>query len=101
MSDELIRFAYTDKKISAWGGMRIMKELLVRSGVLDCLKELDLPKPGSNAGYDPIAVLESFMVCVWLGGVRFAHTAFVRFDEVLKEIFGWKRVVPQGALAST
>ena len=69
-----------------------MKEVLERSGVREQLKRLDLPQPGSNCGYAAIDILESFMVCVWLGGVRFSHTAFVRFDEVLKEIFGWKRV---------
>lgn len=91
-SKSLLKFEYTEKNISAWGGMRLMKEVLNKSGVREKLKELDLPKPGSNSGYKAIDIIESFMVCVWLGGVRFSHTAFVRFDEVLKEIFGWKRV---------
>ncbi len=90
--ESLIKFEYTEKSITAWGGMRLMKELLNKSGVREKIQELDLPKPGSNSGYNAIDIIESFMVCVWLGGVRFSHTAFVRFDEVLKEIFGWKRV---------
>lgn len=51
-----------------------------------------LPQPGSNRGYDPVEVVESFWVCVWIGGLRFAHTAMVRFDETLKQIFGWQKV---------
>ncbi|HMN25497.1 MAG TPA: hypothetical protein PKE38_13415, partial [Ignavibacteriaceae bacterium] len=82
----MIKFEYTEKSITAWGGMRLMKELLNKSGVREKIQELDLPKPGSNSGYNAIDIIESFMVCVWLGGVRFSHTAFVRFDEVLKEI---------------
>ena len=72
--------------------MRLMKEVLDKSGVREKLEEIDLLKPGSNIRYKSIAIKESFMVCVWLGGVRFSHTALDRFDEVLKEIFGWKRV---------
>jgi len=49
-------------------------------------------KPGSNCGYDPIVMIESFWVNVWLGGVNFSHTAMVRFDDGLKKIFGWKRL---------
>lgn len=88
----LIKFEYTERNITAWGGMRLMKELLERSGVKQKFQSLDLPKAGSNSGYNALDIIESFMVCVWLGGVRFSHTAFVRFDEVLREIFGWKRV---------
>lgn len=36
--------------------------------------------------------MESFLVCVWVGGARFSHTAMVRFDEVLCRIFEWKKV---------
>lgn len=46
----------------------------------------------NNRGYDPAQVVKSFWVNVWLGGVRFSHTAIVRFDEALKDIFGWKRI---------
>ena len=51
-----------------------------------------LPECGSNRGYDPVKMVESFLVCVWVGGVRFSHTAMVRFDEVLCRMFGWSKV---------
>jgi hypothetical protein len=87
-----IPWGYSSKPVSAWGGMRMMKELIDNSGIKKKLKELPLPYPKSNRGYDPISVIESFWVCVWLGGARFSHTALLRFDEVLKTIFDWKRV---------
>lgn len=87
-----IPWEYTSKTVSPWGGMRLMKELVDKTEVLEKLNELPLPRPGSNRGYDPLDVISSFWVCVWLGGARFAHTALVRFDKVLKDIFEWSRV---------
>jgi hypothetical protein len=34
-------------------------------------------------------------VSVWIGCFKFSHTAVVRVDETLRQIFGWKRV-PSG-----
>lgn len=87
-----IPWDYTSKPVSAWGGMRLMKELIDKAGVLKKLEELPLPSPQSNRGYKPQDIIVSFWVCLWLGGLRFSHTALVRFDEVLKDIFGWKNV---------
>lgn len=87
-----IPWEYTSKPVSAWGGMRLMKELIDKTAVLEELKTLPLPYPKSNRGYNPLTVIESFWVCVWLGGARFAHTALIRFDKVLKDIFGWDKV---------
>jgi len=87
-----IPWEFTDKKVTAWGGMRMFKEFVDRTGVRDKLTQIGLPQPMSNRGYNPVQLIESFWVSVWLGGVRFAHTAIVRFDEALKAIFGWKRV---------
>lgn len=87
-----IEWEFTDRKVTAWGGMRLFKEFLDRIEIRKILNESGLPSPGSNCGYDPIQVVESFWVSVWLGGVRFSHTAMVRFDDALKEIFGWKRL---------
>ncbi len=69
-----------------------MKWMLDKAGIIEMLMELPLPPPRSNLGYDPIHTIESFWVSVWLGGAKFAHTEHLRFDEVLKKIFNWKRV---------
>jgi hypothetical protein len=91
-SGKNIDWEYSSKPVSSWGGMRLMKEMLDRVGIREKLSELPLPASGSNRGYAAVDIIESFWVSVWLGGVRFAHTAYVRFDEVLRKIFNWKRV---------
>ena len=87
-----IDWEYSSKPVTSWGGMRLMKEMVDKVGFREIFAELPLSKPGSNRGYNPIDIIESFCVSVWLGGAKFAHTAYVRFDEVLREIFNWKRV---------
>lgn len=80
---------YTDEEVTAWGGMRLMKEVLERSGVSEQLKELPLPVPGSNRGFDPRLIVESFFLNVWMGCDRMAHTEVLRHDATLKSLFGW------------
>lgn len=85
-------FQFTDKPVTPWGGLRLVQEMLLRMKFRDALRASGLPQPGSNHGYDPVVMMESFLVCVWIGGVRFSHTSVVRFDHALCEMFGWKRV---------
>jgi hypothetical protein len=87
-----IAWEFTDKKVTPWGGLRPFKEFLDRTNIRKVLEESALPLPGSNRGYNPVDIIESFWVGVWLGAVRFSHTAMVRFDDALKEIFGWKQL---------
>jgi len=85
-------FEFTDKPVTPWGGLRLVQEMLLRMNFREALASSGLPEPGSNRGYDPVSMMEAFMVCVWIGGVRFSHTSLVRYDSALREIFGWKRV---------
>lgn len=85
-------FRFTDKPVTPWGGLRLVQEMLLRMNFRDALRASGLPEPGSNRGYEPAMMMETFLVCVWIGGVRFSHTSVVRFDEALRDIFGWKRV---------
>jgi hypothetical protein len=87
-----ISWEFTEKEVTAWGGMRMFKQFYDQTGIREELRRVALPTPGSNAGFDPVVVIESFWVSVWIGGSRFAHTAMVRFDNALTKIFGWKRV---------
>mgnify|MGYP001550653752 CR=1 FL=1 len=57
----------------------------------DILRSVDLHEPGSNRGYDPVDLVEGFICSVILGSKRLAHTGMIRTDEVIREIFGWKR----------
>lgn len=87
-----LKIAFTDKEITPWSGMVFMKKLLDQTGILSRLISYDLPEQGSNRGHNPIQLLTCFMVSVWCGANRFEHLEVIRFDEVLRKIFGFKRM---------
>jgi hypothetical protein len=86
------KIVFTDKEISAWGGMIYLKRLMEKSGILNFLSGLDLPSQGSNRGYSPLQLIQSFWLSVWCGANRFMHLEVLRVDETLKKLFGWKRM---------
>ena len=83
---------FTDKEITPWGGMAIMKRMLDHLGFDAALRQADLPQPGSNRGYRPEQLITQFMLSVWCGANRFEHGEVTRHDPVLKKIFGFKRM---------
>jgi DDE family transposase len=87
-----MKHEYTDKMVTPWGGMKEMKDLIDKTGIREKLAELQLPEGKSNNSIDTIDIIESFWVSIWIGCYRFSHTAVVRVDEVLRQIFAWKRV---------
>jgi len=86
-----LEYKYSDKRISPWGGMRLLQELYVRCGLREKIASLDLPKPGSNRGYQASDLIEGFIMSVILGAKRLSHTGSLRHDTVLPEIFGWSK----------
>ncbi len=94
MSKEIWGMAYefTDKEVTAWGGMRLMQEMLNRLNFDKAVKAAGFEEPGSNRGYAAAEVVSSFLVSIWTGGARFSHAGLLRFDEALKKIWGWKQV---------
>src|SRR5262252_2831936 len=85
-------WCFTDKQFTRWGGLRIFEELLRRLGWQEVLAQAPLPCPRSNRGIEPVLMVQAFLVTIWTGGGRFAHTALVRFDEALRSIFGLSQV---------
>lgn len=85
-------WVFTDKRFTAWGGLRVVEEMLNRLAWSQTLAKAPLPKPRSNRGIDPVLMVQAFLVTIWTGGGRFAHTALVRFDEALRSIFGLRQV---------
>ena len=71
-----VPWSFTDKQFTPWGGLRIFEEMLRRLGWEQALARAALPQPGSNRGIDPVLMVQSFLVTIWTGGGRFAHTAF-------------------------
>ena len=85
-----IDYEYTDKDITAWGGLRLVQELMERIDFRGMLDEAGLPERGSNRAYDSSTIIEGFIVSVILGAKRLAHSGTIRHDEVIRKIFGWK-----------
>jgi hypothetical protein len=85
---EGLPWRFTDKRFTAWGGLRVLEEMLRRIGWPQALASLPLPEPGSNRGCCPVMIVQAFLVTIWTGGARFAQTALVRYDEALRSIFG-------------
>jgi len=89
---EGLEWRFTDKQYTAWGGLRLVEEMLRRIGLTEALRRSGMPEPGSNRGCDPVEVMQAFLVSIWVGATRFAHTALVRFDRVLQEMFSLEGV---------
>ena len=86
---------YSDKQVTPFGGMVLMKEFIDQLGIDEYLEELDLPRPGSNRGYKAQEVIESFWVNIWTGASRYNHCNNLRQDEVLKKIFAYQAMPSQ------
>ena len=92
-------FEFSDKKVSAWGGLRLVSELFERADVRGMLSGLPLPQPGSNRGYAPETIIESFMVGAYVGAERLSHVELLRHDDTVKEIFGWRQTPTASTLS--
>lgn len=87
-----VELAFTDKEITAWGGMGLMKRMLDRIGFESALDACGLPQPKSNRGYEPTQLIVQFMLSVWCGANRFEHGEVTRHDPVLKKLFGFEHM---------
>jgi len=86
---------YSDKQVTPFGGMSLMKRFIDQTGIRDFLNALDLPAPGSNRGYDPKQIVESFWLGIWTGASRYIHCDWLRYDKTLHDIFGWDEMPSQ------
>lgn len=87
-----LRIEFTDKEITPWGGISLLKQLLERCGIDRVIASLPLPTQGSNRGYKPLQLLTAFFVSVWCGACRFEHLEVTRQSEVLRQMFGWNQM---------
>ena len=83
---------FSDKEITAWGAMALMKRMLDHMEFDQALAGAGFPQPGSNRGYAPEQLITQFMLSVWCGANRFEHGEVTRHDPVLKRIFGIARM---------
>ena len=86
---------YSDKAVTPFGGMSLMKRFIDKVGIREYLQELPLPEPGSNRGYDPAQIIESFWLGIWTGASRYIHCDWLRYDKVLQDIFKFENMPSQ------
>ena len=56
---QLIPYEYSDKKISPWGGMRLIKEFYDGVGLYQKMRSLPLHESGSAIGYSHYEVIKA------------------------------------------
>lgn len=86
---------YSSQKVTPFGGMRLMKDLLDKLQIREFLKTLDLPARGSNRAYPAHEIIEGFWLSIWTGASRFIHADWLRYDTTLQQIFGFKKMPSQ------
>ena len=86
---------FSDKKVTPFGGMSLMKRFIDSLGIRDKLRDLHLPQGQSNRAYRPEHIIESFWLSIWTGASRYIHADWLRYDTVLQEIFGFKDMPSQ------
>lgn len=67
--------------------MKLLKNFIDHLEIFSYLKQLNIPKPNSNAGYDPNILILGFWLSIFTGGNRFSHTDWLRYDATLQSIF--------------
>jgi hypothetical protein len=82
---------FSDREVTSWGGMAILKQMLDSMNFQQALTSWDLPQPLSNRAYSSEQLIEQFIVSTWCGASRFAHAEMVRLDPTLTKIFGWQK----------
>lgn len=58
---------YSDKNVTPFGGMSLLKRMLDKVGIVPQLSSLAFPIPGSNRGYSPEELILSFWLGIWTG----------------------------------
>jgi hypothetical protein len=83
--------SFTGREVTAWGGLALLKQMLDSLGFRQAVASWDLPAPNSNREYDPVQLIEQFVVSIWCGACRFAHAETVRMDNTLTRLFDWPK----------
>jgi hypothetical protein len=82
-----LKIEFTDKEFTPWGRVILMKKLIEKTKINEVLERLPLPRQNSNRGYNPIQLINNFLVSIWSGASRFEHLEVTRMDKVIQKIF--------------
>jgi hypothetical protein len=98
LSGDGFSVSFSDRDVSAWGGMALLKQMLDSLGFRPAANCWGLPPPGSNRGNAPLQLIEQFIVSIGCGACRFVHAGTVRMDRTLVRLFGWDRAAGHKAI---
>ena len=90
-----LKIEYSDKKITPFGGMKLLKDFMDKTSVIDDLQSVNLPQGYSNAAYDPVDIDQGFWLAIFTGASRYIHADWIRYDTTLQSIFDIKRLPSQ------
>jgi hypothetical protein len=90
-----LKIEYSDKKVTPFGGMKLLKDFMDKTDIIKDLESVSLPFPQSNAGYNPIDIIQGFWLSIFTGASRYIHADWLRYDTTLQEIFNIKRLPSQ------
>ena len=62
-----LKIEFTDKEITPWGGIALLKKMMDKMSFIELLKTSPLPAQGSNRGYDPVQIILQFIISIWCG----------------------------------
>lgn len=80
---------FSNQEVTAWGGLALFKRMLESLEFREAFARFGIPESTSNRGYPALQLIEQFIVSIWCGACRFAHSEVVRMDSVLCRLFGW------------
>jgi hypothetical protein len=87
-----LKIDFTDKEITPWGGIVLLRQMLDKIDFNKVLSEAPLPTQGSNRGYDPKQLVLNFLISVWCGANCFEHLEVTRQDKVIRDLFDWEQM---------
>ena len=90
-----LKIEYSNKKVTPFGGMKLLKDFIDKTKIVEDLYKVDIPQPKSNAGINPVDIIQGFWLAIFTGASRYIHADWLRYDSVLQEIFQIKRLPSQ------
>ena len=96
----ILAHTYTDKEVTPWGGLLLVKQFYGRIGMGKMLRSLPFHERGSGRGLEHSEIVESFLVSIILGANNCSSSSRLGYDKVVKEMFGWKQGMPSQSTLS-
>lgn len=91
---------YTEKELTPWGGLILIKEFYDRIGMGSQLRSLPLLERGSGRGVEHYEIIESFLMSIILGANNCSSSSRLGHDGVVKAMFQWRHGMPSQSTLS-